>query len=114
LNWLAKAGLGLALCAASLAPALADNNTGSVYGWVYARGTNRTPVCPMTMRAHSNREPDTFVTTHNGKFDFLALRPGPVAITVDGETRVVDVHAALPTQTTFYVRARSHNCGRRP
>ena len=118
-SWCASLSAGaaaLALAASSSAAALADGNTGTIFGWVYAQGTHR-PVCPVRVQTHSNREADWHtVTGTGGWYTFLSVLPGPVQIRVGPglETRTVEVHANLPTQAIFYVRARSRGCGRRP
>jgi hypothetical protein len=89
--------LGLA-CLTS-AVALADANTGRVYGTVLLAGSHE-PVCDMLVTIESNREPAIQVRTlGDGSYHFLAVFPGPVTITVGRSrgTRHEDVSANLPT-----------------
>ena len=114
LSWFGKASTLFVLALICGATSRADDSTGSIYGWVYASGTVRTPVCPLVVRLRSEREPDWQTTTRNGWFTFLSVRPGDVSVDAGGlETREAVVHANLPTQVILYVRASSHDCGRR-
>lgn len=85
--------------------ALADSNTGWVYGRVMVAGT-RQPVCPITILAVNDREsPWETHTRSDGSFYFLSLLPGRVKIII-GRNRLVrdvEVHANLPTEETFYI-----------
>ncbi len=110
-----KGALALALGLGCAGSAQATTNTGTIYGWVFSQSSH-SAVCRLTVRTHSNREPDwQTVTARNGWFTFLSVLPGPVWVSVGPglETRLIEVHANLPTQTIFYVRARSHGCGSR-
>jgi len=85
--------------------ALADGNTGIVYGRVLLSSTEQ-PVCRITVRALSNREgPWETNTGADGSFVFLSIRPGPVTIVVGRgrEFRQINVSANLQNQETFYL-----------
>jgi len=93
--------------------ALADSNTGWIYGRVLIAGT-RQPVCPITIIATNDREsPWEAQTRSDGSFYFLSLLPGRVRVII-GRSRLirdVEVHANLPTEETFYIaplRGRSY------
>jgi hypothetical protein len=97
--------LVIALVGCASEAAHADGDTGLVYGRVLIQGTGQ-PVCPITVRAVSNREPTWETQTQaDGSFRFLALFPGNVTIII-GQNRIVQaltVHANLMERSTFYL-----------
>jgi hypothetical protein len=102
-------GLLIALCFSPIpAAAVADGNTGEIYGRVLLSGTDR-PACRIMVRVLSNREaPWETRTSADGSFVFLQIRPGPVTIVVgrNRERRQITVSANLPNQEVFYVNPR--------
>jgi hypothetical protein len=102
-----KTAIALAggILAALPGSALADGNTGTVYGRVLLSTTEQ-PVCRITVRALSNREgPWETNTGADGSFVFLSIRPGPVTIVIGRgrEFRQISVSANLQNQETFYL-----------
>jgi hypothetical protein len=85
--------------------AYADPNTGTIYGKVMVLGT-RQPICPITVTARSNRQPE--MTTHtlaDGSFHFFSVTPGPINLVVghDRFARTVTVSANLPNEEAHVI-----------
>jgi hypothetical protein len=96
-----QALLACMLIGAITAPALADGNTGLIYGHVYIDGTEKAP-CPTVVIATSDRQgPQRAVTGADGTFHFFTVMPGRVTLTVGSVARDVIVSANITNMDTY-------------
>jgi hypothetical protein len=79
--------------------ALADGNTGLIYGTVLTEGSQR-PLCAITVTATNNREPPQKVFTRpDGSFHFLSVSPGYVRLTIGPTREVRDITVSANLET---------------
>ena len=107
------------LLTTTVLPAVADQNTGTIRGYVYV-AHSKTPVCGIRVYADSDNEMKAAtVTDSKGFFVFISRRTGTVHIAVDDPNpfaeRMVDIHPNFHADTVLYVNRRVHtmssNCG---
>jgi hypothetical protein len=103
--------LACAFAFSLIATALADGNTGLIYGRVFADGTRTPPCGRVAVTASSDREaPQVTYTSADGSFHFLSVIPGRVTLTVGAVARDVNVSANIPNMDTYvrpiYISAR--------
>lgn len=83
--------------------ALAEQNTGSLYGRIYSQGTHHPAAC-VTVRVFSDKEPMQETRTRaDGSFTFVSVFPGDVTIVVGKQAVASSIHASLETDENVYV-----------